>query len=285
MSVKELILEPKLPPQEVKRLEKTQPWISSNGDPQHYKLISDCWELPAMFIDQPCVARDKVTGRMIFHLRCGGTPVSGSGRGRTVGQGDPEHQDQDATERVIGFMNRQGGRFQYARRTGWTQDHEEKYRSLQPCLERIDEVSRVSEPDEWAKQQVVAQLRPEYVMFGTAFSTGTANLGIRCPPHRDKGNLYISAMTVTDLSRSPVQGGEPILLEYLCGINIRNGDVLLFDAHALHATAQFFTKTSPSLIRGVDRLACVFYYRAGLAKCLAPEEELRRAQQRMSATW
>src|ERR1700722_7301524 len=162
MSVKELILEPKLPPQEVKRLEKTQPWISSNGDPQHYKLISDCWELPAMFIDQPCVARDKLTGRMIFHfvpgvlqlreyellwdnLRCGGNPVSSSGRGRTVGKGDSEYQDQDATERVIGFLNRQGGRFQYARRTGWTQDHEQEYRAVQPFALRMDELARLFE--------------------------------------------------------------------------------------------------------------------------------------------
>jgi hypothetical protein len=134
MSAKELILEPKLRPQEVKRLEATQPWVSSNGDPRHYALIADSWELPAMFIDASCRARDKATGRMIFHLlrgvlqrreyklpwnylRCGGIPITGSSRGRTVGKGDPELQDQDATERVIGFLNRQGGHFHYARRT------------------------------------------------------------------------------------------------------------------------------------------------------------------------
>jgi hypothetical protein len=301
MPVKELILERKLPPQEVKRLEKIQPWISSNGDPESYKLISDCWELPGISIDETCIARDKVTGRMIFHLlrvlqrreyelpwnnlRCGGTPVTGSGRGRTVGKNDPEHQDQDATERVIGFLNRQGGRFQYARRTGWTQEHEEEYRTVQPFVQRLDELARLFAPAEWAEQFAAARHRPEYVMFGTAFSTGTANLGIRCTPHRDKGNLRLSAMTVTDLSRTPVQGGELLLPEYLCGINIRNEDLLLFDGHVLHATAQFYTATSPSLIHGVQRLSSIFYYRAGLEKCLAPEEELRRAQQRMAGTW
>ena len=302
MSVRELILEPKLPPEEIKRLEVSQPWISSNGDPQHYTLIADSWELPGMLIDESCSARDKVTGRMIFHLlrgvlqpreyelawnslRCGGTPVSGSSRGRTVGQGDPEHQDQDATERVIGFMNRQGGRFQYARRTGWTQDHEKEYLAVQPFIQRIDELARVSVPDEWAGQWAVAQKRPEYVMCGTAFSTGTVNLGIRCRPHRDKGNLCLSAMTVTDLSPAPVQGGELLLPEYLCSISIRNEDVFIFDGRALHATAQFFTTSSPSLVHGVQRLSCIFYYRAGLAKCLPPDEELRRAQQRMAANW
>jgi hypothetical protein len=218
------------------------------------------------------------------NLRAGGTPVSGSSRGRTVGQGDPEHQDQDATERVIGFLNRQGGRFQYARRTGWTQDHENEYRAVQPFVTRIDELSRLFAPAQWAEQFAAARHRQEYVMCG-AFSTGTVNLGIRCTPHRDKGNLRLSAMTVTDLSRMPVQGGELLLPEYLCGINIRNEDLLLFDGHALHATAQFFTSTSPSLICGVQRLSCIFYYRAGLAKCLAPEEELRHAQQRMAASW
>lgn len=255
-----------------------------------------------MFIDETCSARDKVTGRMIFHLlrgvlqrrefelpwnnlRSDGTPVSGSGRGRTVGQGDPEHQDQDATERVIGFMDRQGGRFQFARRTGWTQDHEKEYRAVQPYIQRIDQLARVSAPDEWAEQSAAAQHRPEYVMAGTAFSTGTANLGVRCRPHRDKGNLCLSAMTVTDLSPAPVQGGDLLVLEYLCAVHIRNEDLFLFDPHVLHATAQFYTTASPSLIRGVQRLSCIFFYRAGLAKCLAPAEELRRAQQRMAETW
>ena len=302
MSVRELILEPKLRPQKVKRLERDQPWISSNGDPEHYNLISDRWRLPATLIDEPCIAHDKSTGRLIFHLlrgnlkrsdfelpwnnlRCGGNPVSGSSRGLTVGQGDREHQDQDATERVIGFMNRQGGRFQYARRTGWTQEYEKQYRAVQPFVQRLDQIARVSAPDEWAEQWAVAQQRPEYVMPGTAFSTGSINLGIRCSPHRDKGNLRLSAMTVTDLSPAPVQGGELLLLEYLCGINIRNEDVLIFNGHALHATAQFYTAASPSLIRGVQRLSCIFYFRAGLAKCLPPEEELRRAQQRIAETW
>jgi hypothetical protein len=172
-------------------------------------------------------------------------------------------------------MNRQGGRFQYARRTGWTQNHEKEYLAVQPFIKHIDWLARNFTPAEWAEQSSVAQRRPEYVMSGTAFSTGTSNLGIRCRPHRDKGNLCLSAMTVTEL----------IVLEYLCGLNIRNEDLLLFDPHALHATAQFYTAASPSLIRGVQRLSCILYYRSGLASCLAPDEELRRAQQRMSANW
>jgi hypothetical protein len=301
MSLRTLILERKLPPQEIRRLEKIQPWISTNGDRRHYTLISDRWELPGMFIDEPCSAYDKITGRMIFHLpqgvlqhreyelpwnnlRCGGTPVSCSSRARTVGRDDLEHQDQDATERVIGFMDRQGGRFQYARRTGWTRDHEKEYLAVQPFIRRLDELAHDYAPKERAQQWAVAQQRPEYLM-SPVFSTGTINLGIRCRPHRDSGNLHLSAMTVTDLSDAPVQGGELLLLEYLTAISIRNEDVLIFDGHALHATAQFFTTSSPSLIRGVQRLSCIFYYRAGLAKCLAPEEELRRAQQRMAATW
>jgi hypothetical protein len=72
MPAKELILEPKLPPKEVRRLEVTQPWISSNGNAQHYKLLADSWEMPGNFIDGPCLARDKATGKMIFHLLRGG---------------------------------------------------------------------------------------------------------------------------------------------------------------------------------------------------------------------
>ena len=302
MSSRELFLEGQLPPQEVKRLEATQPWISSNGDPGDYKLISDKWELPGKLVEETCSARDKVTGRMIFHflrgvlepreyalawnnLRCGGTPVSASNRGHTVGKGALEFQHQNATERVIGFMNRQGGHFQYARRTGWTREHEAEYLAVQPFVRRIDELAGVVAQEEWAAQWVMAQQRPEYVMSGTAFSTGTINLGIRCRPHRDKGNFSLSAMTVTDLSPTPVQGGELVFLEYLYAIRFRNEDLLLFDGHALHSTAQFYTPTSPSLIRRVQRLSCIFYYRKGLAECLPPEEELRRAQQRMAATW
>lgn len=301
-SARPLILETKLPPQEVKRLELTQPWISSNGDPENYIVISDRWEQPGKLIDESCSARDKNTGLMIFHwlrgvlepreyelpwkyLRCGGIPVSGSNRGQTVGKGDLELQDQDATERVIGFMDRQGGHFPYARRTGWTREHEAEYLAVQPFIRRIDELAHLVAPGEWAEQWAVAQQRPEYVMFGTAFSTGTINLGIRCRPHRDNGNLSLTAMTVTDLSPTPVQGGELFFLEYLHAIKIRNGDLLLFDGNALHATAQFYTPRSASLIHGIQRLSCIFYYRKRLAMCLPPEEELRRAQQRMAAAW
>jgi hypothetical protein len=300
--MKRLVLERKLPPVEVKRLEAIQPWISTNGNPSDYKLISDRCELSGTFIEESCIALDSMTGKFIFcllrnvltsneyelpwkYLRDGGTKVASSNRGKTVGTGDPDNQDQNATERVVGFMDHQGGYFQYARRTAWTKEHEAEYRAIQPFVRRIDDLARLAIPEEWTEQRAVAQRRPEYVMFDTALSTGTCNLGIRCRPHRDMGNLSFSAMTVTDLNVTPVQGGELLVLEYLCGLRLRNEDLLLFDGNALHATAQFYTPASASLIQGVQRLSCVFYYRKGLAECQAPEEELRRAQQRMAATW
>src|SRR5262245_44846311 len=133
MTIKELFLETKITQKEAMRLEAEQPWISSNGDPGHYMLLSDRWELPGLLIKETCSAHDNATGRLIFrlvpgvletrdyelpwvYLRSGGTTVSCSNRGRVVGKGDLEFQDQNATERVIGFMDRQGGHFQYARR-------------------------------------------------------------------------------------------------------------------------------------------------------------------------
>jgi hypothetical protein len=52
MALRNLILEPKLPPKEVRRLEVRQPWISCNADADTCMLISDRWELPGMFIDE-----------------------------------------------------------------------------------------------------------------------------------------------------------------------------------------------------------------------------------------
>src|SRR5437764_267147 len=110
--MRQVALKPRLSDAELRKLDKEKPWIDSNSNPHHYRLMTDEWEYPANYFDDSVCIIDEATGRGVCtlirgvltpaeyqlawrNLRCGGKPVHSSSRGRTVGRGDPEHQDQD----------------------------------------------------------------------------------------------------------------------------------------------------------------------------------------------
>jgi hypothetical protein len=300
--MKRLNLEAKLTEQELTRLETVQPWIDSNYDPQHYMLKADTWEIQAEFVDEDAIAY-KPDGSVLFrlvkdavspdlvdmawhNLRWGGIKVRDSSRGRTVGQGDPEHQDQSATEKIVGFFDRQGGRFPYCRKTGWTREHWHEFKSAEPYIQRVNEVFREQMPERYAAQEEFALATPDYAIPDTVFSTMTINLNVRTAPHTDKGDLPegFGVLNVTALTPTRFEGGELIFPKYGVAVMPRNGDVLLSDVHELHCNAAFRYE-GRELLRNCQRLACVFYYRKRLSQCLSPEQERQRAQEQISSAW
>lgn len=300
--MKSLSVEVKLPPSELTRLAKTQPWISSNYDPSNYLLSCDTWTISGTLVDEPAVVY-KPDGSILFklvrnavsadlldlawqHLRWGGVTVSASRRGRTVGKGDQFHQDQEAREKIAGYFDRQGGMNPYCRKTMWTREYWHQFEAATPYVQRINTVFREHIPDRYANQELLALGTPDYVIPNTVFSTMTINLNVRTTPHIDKGDLPegFGIINVTALTPQPFEGGELIYPKFGVGVMPRNGDVLLCDVHELHCNAQFRYR-SRELIRGFERLACVFYYRYRIAKCLPPEQERRRAEELSAGLW
>jgi hypothetical protein len=264
--------------------------------------MTDSWKMPGEFVDEDAIAY-KPDGSVLFrlvknvvsydlldlawtNLRWGGTPVRNSSRGRSVGRGDPQHQDQSTTEKIAGYFDRQGGRFPYCRKTSWTREHWEQFEYAAPYVQRVSEVFRDTMPVRYAAQARLALTTPDYVMPGTAFSTMTINLSVRTTPHTDKGDLPegFGVLSITALTARQFEGGELIFPKYGVAVMPRNGDVLLCDVHELHCNAAF-RYNGRELLRGVHRLGCVFYYRKRIVDCLPPEAERRRAQEKMATTW
>jgi hypothetical protein len=300
--MRQLSLEVRLSEREIARLETVQPWISSNYDPNRYVLWADTWEMAAELVDEDAIAY-KPDGSVLFrlvkacvsydlldlaweNLRWSGTPVSNSSRGRSVGRGDALHQDQSATEKIAGYFDRQGGRFPYCRKTGWTREHWQHFQLASPYVQRINEVFREHMPVRYAAQEQFALTTPDYVIPNTAFSTMTVNLNVRTTPHTDKGDLQegFGVLSVTALTPKCFEGGELIFPRYGVAVLPRNGDVLLCDVHEVHCNGTFRYE-GRELLQGFERLACVFYYRKRISDCLPPAAERLRAQQQMSASW
>jgi len=299
--MKSLSLEAKLSDSELTRLATTQPWISSNYDPSNYLLSSDQWTMPGLLVDEAAVGY-KPDGSVLFkliknpvepelldlawqHLSKGGVTVSASRRGRTIGKGDPLHQDQSGTEKIVGYFDRQGGMNPYCRTTAWTRENWHHFEAATPYIQRINEVFCEHMPDHYANQELLALGTPDYVIPETVFSTITINLNVRTTPHTDKGDFSdgFGVVNVTALTPKQFEGGELIYPKFGVGVMARNGDVLLCDVHELHCNAQFRYQ-GREMLRGFERLACVFYYRERITKCLPPEEELRRVQD-ITANW
>jgi hypothetical protein len=298
-----MYLNPQLTEEELKRLETEQPWIDSNYDPNNYIIKSDCWEMKGTLVDEACTF-PKPDGSVLFklikkplstslqqltwdHLRHGGNPVHNSSRGRTVGREDSAHQEQFyATEKTIGYFDRQGGRFPYCRKTHWTKEYWPHFKKATPVIQEVDAIFRSEMPERYAAQRAIADTTPDYLIANTAFSTMTVNLGVRTTPHKDEGDLEqgFGVVTITAMTPTPFEGGELIFPKYGVGVIVRNGDVLLCDVHELHCNARF-RYNSRGFIRGWERLACVFYYRKRMQNCLAPPAELRDAQARMTNSW
>jgi hypothetical protein len=300
--MRRLDLKAKLGNPELERLEAEKPWVNAQFTSGRYVISpdDDRWRITGLYIDPDehveafyghdlvftlCkgVIEDSLLQVAWDNLRPGGSYIRNSSRGRTVGVGDPEHQDQEALEKLVGFMDRQGGRFQYCRRTSWTQDNQELLNLTEPYVQRVDDVFRECLPTRHAAQKDAADIAPWYRLFGTSFSTITANTNVRTTPHRDSGDYApgFGVITVTSLSRPRPERGELLVPKYGVGIQVRNGDVLLIDVHELHCNAASLIEGQPT-ISGFERLAMIFYLRERMQECLCPEEERRRARRRMA---
>jgi hypothetical protein len=300
--MRRLELKAKLGRPELARLEREKPWINSQFIGDRYVIFpeDDRWRVSGGYIDPDEDVEGYYGEELVFtlcknvvseplvrlawdNLRTGGDHIRNSSRGRSVGRGDPAHQDQEALEKVAGFMDRQGGRFQYCRRTSWTQENQESLDIGMPYVQRVDQVFCCYLPDRHAVQNAAANKAPWYRLPGTSISSITINVNVRTAPHRDTGDYAPGFGVITVMTGRPETpgGGELILPKYAAGIRARNGDVLLINVHELHCNAPFLIDSQP-VIKGFDRLAMVFYLRERMQECLCPEDERRRARQRMA---
>lgn len=116
----------------------------------------------------------------------------------------------------------------------------------------------------------VRQVRAAWTLKGGPFTGGIVNRDGDLPYHNDKTNFKDVWSGMLGFKQG-VTGGYLSVPEYDLAVEVADQSLTLFDGQdLLHGVTPF------AIAPGGYRLTAVYYSRAGMAKCLAPGEEVKR---------
>jgi Oxygenase domain of the 2OGFeDO superfamily len=195
---------------------------------------------------------------------------------------------------IIGSFEAQGSK-KFCRLTAWTGRETEQFKELWPYFELLGHVFASNVPDRYdAQMREVRRTHPDWVIPDTPFTTITINNTWPTGVHKDKGDLDQGFSVLATLRKGEYEGGVLTFPEYRVGVDMRDGDVLLMDAHEWHGNSRFIPDV-PRKPRGMpdwdrlpyERISTVAYFRTNMIKCgdIPSEEERRKmlAEQRAGA--
>ncbi len=173
------------------------------------------------------------------------------------------------------------------RLTTFTAREVEKWDRLLPMFDRIAERFEKNVPDRYTAQVAKARVtEPEWVIKGTPFTTITVNNTYPTGIHTDKGDLDEGFSTLAVLRRGMFEGGWLTFPQYGVTVDMKDGDLLLMDAHEWHGNTPLLCSFCGESLRkyghrcenmvGVspERVSIVSYYRTEVEKCGTDEEEI-----------
>tara|TARA_R110001592_G_C13164786_1_gene749268 strand:- start:1818 stop:2696 length:879 start_codon:yes stop_codon:yes gene_type:complete len=147
------------------------------------------------------------------------------------------------------------------RLTHWTKNNLESYKTIFPLCKYISDEYFSYTPDKWLHQYEKYQRCPQdFLIPETNFSTLTINLDFRTATHRDKGDFKGGLTCFTIKKVGEYTGGELCFPEYHIGLNVEQGDLLMFNPHTAHCN---------NPIIGSGRMSFVLYLREKMDKCLS----------------
>ena len=174
---------------------------------------------------------------------------------------------------IIGYYDAKMPKL-YCRLTAWTGRELEKWGELLPLFQIIGKEFAEHVPERYAVQMAkVMETKPDWVVPGTPFTTITVNNTYPTGVHTDSGDLEEGFSNLSCLRRGNYSGGIFVFPEYRVGFDMKDGDVLLMDAHQWHGNTQIVPLSDDA-----ERISIVCYYRTDMAKCGTAEEEAARAQ-------
>lgn len=184
---------------------------------------------------------------------------------------------------IIGAVDPMGQQ-RYCRMTAWTGKNLPQWESLRPLLRDVAGHLKANVPDRYAAQMAYVQrTKPEWVVPGTPFTTVTVNNTYPTGMHTDKGDLDAGFSTIACLRRGEYTGGRIMFPEYRVAVDLRDGDLILMDAHQWHANEDIHCACGNRLFGlcedcGAERISVVSYFRTQMAECGTLAEEALRAE-------
>lgn len=183
---------------------------------------------------------------------------------------------------VVGAVDPMG-QTRYCRLTAWTGRHLPEWETLHPLLRTVAAHLAEHVPDRFANQAgQAAQANPAWVVPGTPFTTVTVNNTYPTGVHTDKGDLEAGFSTIACLRRGTYTGGRLVFPAYRVAVDMRDGDLLLMDAHDWHGNTAITCACGTELNGpcedcGAERISVVSYFRTNITTCGTPEQEIERA--------
>lgn len=187
------------------------------------------------------------------------------------------------------------GPMQYCRLTAFTAQKVQEWEHLLPYFDRIARLFEEHVPERYAAQMVAVQnTEPDWVIRGTPFTTITVNNTYPTGLHTDKGDLDEGLSTLGVIRRGHYEGGWLSFPQYGVCADMKDGDVILMDAHEWHGNTPMTCGACVEPLRkpghycdGLDhgthvdtpeRISVVSYFRTDLVECgTLAEENARRA--------
>lgn len=182
---------------------------------------------------------------------------------------------------VGGFMDRYP-RIPFCRETGWSANHEDKYKDALPLFQAAAKVYEENLPVRFAGQmEAMKRLGPDWQIGDTPYTTLTINRDFRTAAHRDVGDLCesweqhenprgFSNLLVLDNGKD-YDGFYLCFPEFRVAADIRAGDMIMMNAHRIHSNSPAFNYEE-----GFERMSVVMYFRESMLECGSKKYEETR---------
>tara|TARA_R110000803_G_scaffold623_1_gene2152 strand:+ start:8318 stop:9283 length:966 start_codon:yes stop_codon:yes gene_type:complete len=143
---------------------------------------------------------------------------------------------------VAGYFDKMNtmGKNLPCRMTNHTKKNFKNYEEGLPFIQEIASYYQDIRPVEFNKQNCRADLKKDFKITGTPFSTITINRNFRTALHKDSGDFGGFAC-LSVLEEGQYNGGIFMIPRYGIGVNMRHGDLLIADVHQYHCNTEIWT--------------------------------------------
>lgn len=178
---------------------------------------------------------------------------------------------------VIGYFDKQGGRFPFCRATMFTAREVEAWNRIVPLAQYVAQEFQAELPERYTRQAYVAKQAPqEYVIQGTPYSTLTVNRNVYGRIHKDAGDYKQGFGCLSVSRKGQYRGGWLTFPEYRVAADMQDGDLIFFNPHEWHGVTDPY-ETQP----GFERISVVYYFREKMSHCRHDQLDELRGKQRL----
>ena len=148
------------------------------------------------------------------------------------------------------------------RTTAFTKKNWDRWTSVFPLINLLDDMYLALRPDVYIKQKILADRTPDFRIGDSVFSTLTVNLNFRTACHVDQGDFREGMTVIIVASEGRYKGGYLGYPQYGVCVDLRHGDFILKNPHSQHSNTEFYDTSD-----NFARLSFVFYYREKMQRC------------------